>query len=100
MADAGLFDILKKRAIEVGEKTLVAGEKTLNELAGGEQGADEAIDLALRSVRGGRRVLDEQSVKMMSAMGCATQADLDRLSRKVALLERRMLRLVTRLEAE
>jgi len=98
MIDPGLLDVLKQRAFEVGEKTLQAGEKTLNELAGSEEKADEAIDLAVRSVRGGRRVIDEQSARMMSAMGVATQGDFDRLARKVSLLERRMLRLVSRLE--
>jgi len=98
MADVGLLDTLMKRALEVGEKTLEAGEKTLQDLVGSEQAADDAIDLALRSVRGGRRVIDEQSTKVMSAIGCATQGDIDRLSRKVALLERRMIRLVSRLE--
>lgn len=98
MADTGLLDTLMKRALEVGEKTLEAGEKTFQELAGSDQAADDALDLALRSMRGGRRVLDEQSAKVMSAIGGATQGDLDRLSRKVALLERRMVRLVNRLE--
>ena len=95
MVDPGLLDILKKRALEVGEMTLQAGEKTLNELAGSEERADEAIDLAVRSVRGGRRVLDEQSARVMNAMGVVTQTDFDRLARKVTLLERRMERLVS-----
>ena len=99
MIDPGLLELLKQRALEVGEKTLQAGEKTLTDLAGSEDKADEAIELAVRSVRGGRRVIDEQSARMMSAMGVATQGDFDRLARKVSLLERRMARLVSRLEA-
>ena len=63
-----------------------------------DQQRGEALDLAARGVQGGRRLLDEQFARLFAALGLATQADLDRVHRKISLLRRQLEGLVDALQ--
>ncbi len=57
------------------------------------------MELAARGVLEGRRFLDDQFERLFSALGLATQADLERLAKKVAKLRRVLEDLVDEVEA-
>lgn len=82
-----LFKSLQDKAVRLGERA-VSG------LTKGDEKADEALLTALQSVRGGRRVLDEHRTRLLGAVGLATRGDLDRVSRKLGQLQKRMSRVL------
>ena len=82
-----LFKSLQDKAVRLGERA-VSG------LTKGDEKADEALLTALHSVRGGRRALDEHRTRLLGAVGLATRGDLDRVSRKLGQLQKRMSRVL------
>ena len=82
-----LFKSLQDKAVRLGERA-VSG------LTKGDEKADEALLTALQSVRGGRRVLDEHRTRLLGAVGLASRGDLDRVSRKLGQLQKRMSRVL------
>jgi hypothetical protein len=82
-----LFKSLQDKAVRLGERA-VSG------LTKGDEKTDEALLTALQSVRGGRRVLDEHRTRLLGAVGLATRGDLDRVSRKLGQLQKRMSRVL------
>ena len=85
-----LIGRLKSRATDAGRAW---GKRALEELLTDEQ-RSEAFELAAKGVSEGRRLLDEQFERLFAALGLATQADLDSVSRKVGRLRRRLETLV------
>ncbi len=51
---------------------------------------NDAMEMASKGMQEGRRLLDSQFEKLFAALGLATQADLERLSRKIVKLRRRL----------
>jgi hypothetical protein len=92
MDDSHLLKRLRRTA-----KTF--GERALQEIMSSEGGAD-ALGAAVKGVQEGRRILDESSVKLLGALGLATQADLERVTRKVGKLRKRLEALTDRLEED
>jgi hypothetical protein len=92
MDDSRIFKRLRHTA-----KTF--GERALQEIMSSEGGAD-ALGVAVKGVQEGRRLLDESSVRLLGALGLATQADLERVTRKVGKLRKRLEALVDGLEGD
>ena len=65
------------------------GTRALQELLTPEQRAD-ALGVAAKGVQEGRRLLDDSSARLLAALGLATQTDLERVSRKVGRLRKRL----------
>ena len=80
------------------DKAFKLGEKAISGITNGDERADEALLTALNSVRGGRRVLDEHRTRLLGAVGLATRGDLDRISRKLGQLQKRMSRVLDSVE--
>jgi polyhydroxyalkanoate synthesis regulator phasin len=93
MSNKPLIGRLKSRATDAGR---ALGKRALEELLTQEQ-RSEAFELAAKGVSEGRRLLDEQFERLFAALGLATQADLDSVSRKVGRLRRRLETLVEHL---
>jgi len=62
------------------------------------EGGADALGVALKGVQGGRRAFDEHAGRVLGGMGLATQSDLERVSRKMGRLRKRMTALLTRME--
>jgi polyhydroxyalkanoate synthesis regulator phasin len=58
-----------------------------------ERGA-AAVAAAVQRVQNGRRTLEEKSTEVISALGLATKADIERLSRKIGKLRKELQALV------
>ena len=69
------------------------GTKAIGEILNAE-GPAEVLGVAVKSVQEGRRLLDEGGGRALNALGLATQADLERVTRKVARLRKRLEALV------
>ena len=82
MDDSRLFKRLRRTAKDI-------GERALQEIMNTDGGAD-ALGVAVKSVQQGRRILDESSIKLLGALGLATQADSERVTRKVGKLRKRL----------
>jgi hypothetical protein len=52
---------------------------------------------AVRRVQEGRAFIDENASRLLGVLGLATQADLERVSKKVGRLRKRMTALIDRL---
>ena len=82
MADSPLMKRLRRRARAI-------GSRALDEILSSDQRAD-AMGAAVRRVQEGRRMIDEQGARVLGALGLATQPDLDRVSRKVGRVRKRL----------
>jgi hypothetical protein len=71
------------------------GARAVGELLASDAGAGAAGDVVKR-LQAARVSLDDGSARMMAALGLATKADLDRVSRKIGRLRKRMLALLER----
>lgn len=89
MAESPLWKRVKDRAKNV-------GKSALDELLASEESSSVA-SAAVRRVQEGRAFLDENASRLLGALGLATQADLDRVSKKVGRLRKRMTALIDRL---
>ena len=58
----------------------------------------DALGAAVRGVQKGRQVLDENSGRVLGALGLATQEDLERLNRRLGRLRKRLRALLDNLE--
>lgn len=92
MADSPLIQRLRRRARD-------AGELATRELfsRSGERGA-ETLGVAVRGLQTGRQVLDERAARMLESLGLATQQDIERLSRRIGRVRKRLLRMVSELD--
>ena len=90
MVDSPLIKKMRDRAREL-------GTRTLEDLMAAEGGVD-ALGVALKGAQGGRRAFDEQAGRVLGGMGLATQSDLERVSRKMGRLRKRMLALLEKME--
>ena len=75
-------------------KALRFGERAVSGIVKGDEKTDDALLVALNSVRGGRRVLEEHRTRLLGAVGVASRGDLDRVSRKLGQLQKRMSRVL------
>ena len=73
--------------------------RALDELLASEERAD-ALGAAVRQVQKGRRALDDNSAKMLGAMGLASREDLEHINRKVARLRKRLRGVLEQLEED
>ena len=89
----------ESRLHRLGKRAKDLGQRALQELLTDEQ-RSEAMGMAAKGVQEGRRVLDEGSAKLLTAVGLATQPDLDRVSRKVGRLRKRLENVLDELEAD
>jgi hypothetical protein len=80
----------------VKERAKTAGKSALDELLASEESSSVA-SAAVRRVQEGRAFLDENASRLLGALGLATQADLERVSKKVGRLRKRMTALIDRL---
>ncbi len=80
------------------DKALRFSERTVSGILNGDEKTDEALLAAVNSLRGGRRVINEQRTRLLGAMGVASPADLDRVSRKLGQLQKRMSRVLQKVE--
>ena len=90
MAESPLFKRLRARAKAM-------GKTAIDELLQSEQ-SSSAVGAAVRRVQEGRQLLDENASRVLGALGLATQADLDRVSKKIGRLRKRMTALLDKLE--
>lgn len=90
MDDSPLFKRLRRGAKAIGTKALV-------ELMSSDS-RSEALGAAVKGVQEGRRILDESSARLLSALGLATQPDLERITRRVGRLRKRLEALVDAME--
>ncbi len=89
MADSPLWKRVKERAKNV-------GKSAIDELLQSEE-SSSAVGAAVRRVQESRAFIDENAARILGAVGLATQADLDRVSKKVGRLRKRMTALIDRL---
>ncbi len=90
MADSPLFKRLRARAKAV-------GKSAIDELLQSEE-SSSAVGAAVRRVQESRQFIDENASRVLGVLGLATQADLERVSKKVGRLRKRMTALLDRLE--
>lgn len=90
MTDSPFLKRLKQRARSL-------GERAVDELLASENRSD-AVGAAVRRVQEGRRAFDENASRVIGAMGLATHDDLERVSRKVGRLRKRLNELLDRLD--
>ena len=90
MVDSPLMKKLREAAQDLGGRAM---EDFLS-----SEGRAEALGLAIKGAQGGRKSFDEQSGRVLGAMGFATTTDLDRVGRKIGRLRKRMLDLLSELE--
>jgi len=80
----------RKRLIDqLGDKARELSSRAARELLNGERRA-EVVGEAVRRAQDARTRLDQQGTRMLAAMGFATAADLERVSRKVGRLRKRL----------
>jgi len=84
------FGKLRQRAREL-------GTRAVDELLSSEQRA-EAVGNAVKKLQEARTVLDQRGGRVLAAMGLATAPDLDRVSRKIGRLRKRLNRVIDRLD--
>ncbi|MEO1303275.1 MAG: hypothetical protein AAFV36_08900 [Myxococcota bacterium] len=91
MAESPLMKKLRDRA-------RAAGSRAAREILGqsGGRGA-ETVGAAVRGVQSGRRMIDEQSARMIESLGLATRADVERLSRRIGRVRKRLQRIIDEL---
>ena len=75
------------------EVILQVGESAIEELKASNNSAD-IVGAALKGAHGGKKVLEEQGGRLLGAMGFATTHDLDRVSRKIGKVRKRLLYLL------
>ncbi len=80
------------------DKAQRLGERAISGITKGDDRADEALLMALKSVRGGRQLLDEHRAQVLGAVGQATRSDLDKVSRKLGHLQKKMARILKSVE--
>ena len=73
------------------------GTRAINELLSEEQ-RSEALGMAAKGMQQGRRVLDEKGGQILNTLGLATQPDLERVTRKIGRLRKRLHGLLDDLE--
>jgi polyhydroxyalkanoate synthesis regulator phasin len=86
MGQLGIIDRLKTRATRAVEGIVTS-----------EKGA-AAITGAMRRMQDGRRALDEKATEVISALGLATKADAERVSRRIGKLRKRLQALLDEVE--
>jgi hypothetical protein len=89
VADSPLWKRVKERA-----KTV--GKSAIDDLLASEESSSVA-SAAVRRVQEGRAFIDENASRLLGVLGLATQADLERVSKKVGRLRKRMTALIDRL---
>lgn len=89
----------ESRLHRLGQRAKNLGQRALQELLTEEQ-RSEALGMAAKGVQEGRRKLDASSAKLLSALGLATQPDLEKVSRKVGRLRKRLEGLLDELESD
>jgi polyhydroxyalkanoate synthesis regulator phasin len=90
MADSPLWRRMKERAKTMSKSAI--GEILTSEDAQGLVGA------AVRGAQTGRRLIDENASQIIGAVGLASQADLERIAKKIGRLRKRMTALIDQLE--
>lgn len=90
MAESPLWKRVKQRA-----KTL--GKSAIDEILASEE-SSSAVGVAVRRVQESRKVIDENASRVLGAVGLATQSDLERVSKKIGRLRKRMTVLIDRLQ--
>ena len=73
------------------------GSRAVDDLLSDEQRAGR-VGAAVRKLQGSRRAFDERASRVIAAFGFATQEDLERVSRKIGRVRKRLTRLRDRLE--
>jgi hypothetical protein len=80
----------RKRLIDqLGDKARQLSVRAARELFSSDRRA-VVVGEAVRRAQDARTRVDEQSARMLAAMGFATAADLERVSRKVGRLRKRL----------
>jgi hypothetical protein len=88
----------RKRLIDqIGDKARELSVRAAHELLNSERRA-EVVGEAVRRAQDARVRLDEQATRMLAAMGFATAADLERVSRKVGRLRKRLRNILDQLQ--
>ncbi|MEM6532866.1 MAG: hypothetical protein AAF654_09585 [Myxococcota bacterium] len=90
MADSPLIKKLRQRAKDVGG---LAAKGILNS----GRGAD-AVGAAMRGAQTGRQAVDEGTARVLDALGLATRDDVERLSKRIGKIRKRLQALVDALE--
>lgn len=75
------------------------GSRAIGGLLDDDRRADR-IGKAVRTLQVGRRAFEERAEQMIRTLGFASREDLERVTRKVGRLRKRMGKLLTRLEEE
>jgi len=68
-------------------------QKAAEDIVASERGS-AAIGEAMRRVQQGRKVLDEKASEVVSALGIATKADVERVARKIGKLRKQVQELI------
>lgn len=83
----------------LGRRAIHLGERAVQELLADEDRA-RALGRAARHMQAGRRAIDESSSKLIAALGLATKPDLDRVTRKMGRLRKRLEGLLDTLDGD
>lgn len=89
MADSPLWRRVKERA-----RTM--SKSAIDEILQSED-ASGLVGAAVRGAQAGRRVIDDNAAHVIGAVGLATQSDLERVSKKIGRLRKRMTALIDQL---
>jgi hypothetical protein len=82
---------------QLGDKARELGSRAARELLSSERRA-EVVGQAVRRAQEARTRFDEQGTRMLAAMGFATQADLERVSRKIGRMRKRLRSILDQLD--
>lgn len=88
MSDSPLMKKLRQKAASV-------GARAARELAGSRS---DPLGSAVRGVQETRRVVDDNTARMLGAVGVATRDDLERVTRRIGRLRKRLQEIVDDLE--
>ncbi|MEO1482894.1 MAG: hypothetical protein AAFU77_12375 [Myxococcota bacterium] len=86
MAESPLIKRLRQRAKDVGGRAAKG-------ILGSARGAD-ALGAAVRGAQSGRQAVDDGTARVLDALGLATQEDVERLSRRIGKIRKRLQALV------
>ncbi len=84
-----MFERLRRRAGRL-------RARAVDELLASQQ-RDDLLGAAVRQVQRGRRNLDDRGAKVLGSLGVATKEDLEKVSRRLARLRKRLETLVDEL---
>lgn len=79
------------------DRAKTMSKSAIDELLQSED-ASGLVGAAVRGAQAGRKVIDDNAGHLIGAVGLASQSDLERISKKIGRLRKRMTALIDQLE--